>query len=156
MAAMRCFVCIDLGRDGVPDETTVCKFRHLLEKRGLVDQRFAVVIEHPKCHGIKLSQGTIVDPTIITAPPTAKNKGNQHNLGMKAHIGVDEAKGLVPHVETTAANVAGVTEVPNLLHGRERHVYGDAGDAGNADAPMRRSGHRNRDGSSGSPLAAAL
>jgi IS5 family transposase len=96
---------------------------------------------------MKLSQGTIVDATIIAASPSTKNKGkardpamhqtkkgNQWYFGMKAHIGVDEATGLVHHVTSTAANVADVTEVPNLLHGKERHVYGDAGYTG---APKR-------------------
>ena len=142
-AAMRRFVGIDLGQEGAPDETTVCKFRHLLEKHGLADPLFAAVRAHLKQHGMKLSQGTIVDATIIAAPPSTKNKdkardpqmhqtkkGNQWYFGMKAHIGVDEATGLVHHVTSTAANVADVTEMPNLLHGKERHVYGDAGYTG--------------------------
>ncbi|EQD74111.1 transposase IS4 family protein [mine drainage metagenome] len=142
-AAMRRFVGIDLGREGAPDETTVCKFRHLLEKHGLAEQLFAAVSEHLKRHGMKLSQGTIVDATIIAAAPSTKNKGksrdaemhqtkkgNQWYFGMKAHIGVDEVTGQVHHVTSTAANVADVTEVPNLLHGKERHVFGDAGYAG--------------------------
>ncbi len=89
---------------------------------------------------MKLSQGTIVDATIIAAPPSTKNKakardpemhqtkkGKQWYFGMKAHIGVDERTGLVHSVVSTAANVADVTEVENLLHGKERHVFGDAG-----------------------------
>jgi len=139
-AAMRRFVGIDLGREGAPDETTVCKFRHLLEQHRLADQLFAAVGEHLKQHGFKLSQGTIVDATIIAAAPSTKNKaktrdkamhqtkkGNQWYFGMKAHIGVDAESGLVHTVTGTAANVADVTEVPNLLHGKERHVFGDAG-----------------------------
>lgn len=62
---MRRFVGIDLGREGVPDETTACKFRHLLEK-----------------HGMKLSQGTIVDATIIAVPPSTKNKSKARNPDM--------------------------------------------------------------------------
>ena len=139
-AAMRRFVGIDLGRESAPDETTVCKFRHLLERHGLADQLFATVGKHLKRHGFKLSQGTIVDATIIAAAPSTKNKvkardpemhqtkkGNQWFFGMKAHIGVDAESGLVHTVTGTAANVADVTEVPNLLHGKERHVFGDAG-----------------------------
>ena len=139
-AAMRRFVGIDLGRESAPDETTVCKFRHLLERHGLADQLFATVGKHLKRHGFKLSQGTIVDATIIAAAPSTKNKvkardpemhqtkkGNQWYFGMKAHIGVDAESGLVHTVTGTAANVADVTEVPNLLHGKERHVFGDAG-----------------------------
>ena len=142
-AAMRRFVGIDLGQEGAPDETTVCKFRHLLEKHGLADRLFAAVSEHLKRHGMVLSQGTIVDATIIAAAPSTKNKakardpemhqtkkGQQWYFGMKAHIGVDEVTGLVHTVVSTAANVADVTEVANLLHGKERHVFGDAGYAG--------------------------
>jgi IS5 family transposase len=138
--AMRRFVGIDLGSEGAPDETTVCKFRHLLEKHGLSEKLFAAVGDHLKKHGMKLSQGTIVDATIIAAAPSTKNKdkardpemhqtkkGNQWYFGMKAHIGVDERTGLVHHVTATAANVADVTEVPNLLYGKEKHVFGDAG-----------------------------
>lgn len=141
--AMRRFVGIDLGQEGAPDETTVCKFRHLLEKHGLANQLFAAVGEHLKRHGMKLSQGTIVDATIIAAAPSTKNKdkardpdmhqtrkGQQWYFGMKAHIGVDEGLGLVHTVVSTAANVADVTAVANLLHGKERHVFGDAGYTG--------------------------
>ncbi|TAM11529.1 MAG: IS5 family transposase [Nevskiaceae bacterium] len=138
--AMRRFVGIDLGREAAPDETTVCKFRHLLEKHGLADRLFAAVSEHLKRHGMKLSQGTLVDATLIAAAPSTKNKakardpemhqtrkGNQWYFGMKAHIGVDEGTGLVHTVVSTAANVADVTEVGKLLHGREKRVFGDAG-----------------------------
>jgi IS5 family transposase len=138
--AMRRFVGIDLGQEGAPDETTVCKFRHLLEKHGLAKHLFAAVSRHLKDHGMKLSQGTIVDATIIAAAPSTKNKakardpemhqtkkGQQWYFGMKAHIGVDECTGQVHSVVSTAANVADVTEVGNLLHGKERHVFGDAG-----------------------------
>ena len=141
--AMRRFVGIDLGQEGAPDETTVCKFRHLLEKHGLAGPLFAAVSEHLKRHGMTLSQGTIVDATIIAAAPSTKNqakardpdmhqtkKGQQWHFGMKAHIGVDEGSGLVHTVVNTAANVADVTVVADLLHGREKHVFGDAGYTG--------------------------
>ena len=142
-AAMRRFVGIDLGREPAPDETTVCKFRHLLEKHGLAEQLFKAVNRHLHDQGLKLSQGTIVDATILAAPSSTKNrnkardpdmhqtkKGQQWYFGMKAHIGVDEATGLVHRVVTTAANVADVTQVGQLLHGRERAVFGDAGYTG--------------------------
>jgi IS5 family transposase len=141
--AMRRFVGIDLGRECAPDETTVCKFRHLLEKHALAGKLFAAVGKHLEQHGMRLSQGTIVDATIIAAPPSTKNrqkardpemrqtkKGNQWYFGMKAHIGVDERTGLVHHVVATAANVGDVTQVPHLLHGREKHLFGDAGYTG--------------------------
>lgn len=141
--AMRRFVGIDLGNEAAPDETTVCKFRHLLEKHGLAAELFAAVNRHLHGHGLTLSQGTIVDATIINAPSSTKNrdkardpkmrqtrKGNQWFFGMKAHIGVDERSGLVHSVVTTAANVADVTQVDHLLHGKEKVVFGDAGYTG--------------------------
>ncbi|EJN6721699.1 TPA: IS5 family transposase [Pseudomonas aeruginosa] len=143
--AMRRFVGIDLGREGAPDETTICKFRHLLEKHQLAQPLFDVITTYLGEHGMKLSEGTIVDATIIHAAPSTKNKdhkrdpdmhqtrkGNQWYFGMKAHIGVDERTGLVHTVTTTAANVGDVTEIANLLHGREKAVYGDSGYRGAA------------------------
>jgi len=148
---MRRFVGIDLGQEGAPDETTVCKFRHPLERHGLAGELFAAGSEHLKRHGMKLSQGTLVDVTIISAPASTKNKGKtrdaemhqtkkgkQWHFGMKAHIGVDERTGLVHTVVSTAANAADVTEVANLLHGQERHVFGDAGYAGAQKRAARR------------------
>lgn len=141
--AMRRFVGIDLGREGAPDESTVLQFRHLLERHGLAKQMLAEVNRYLAGHGMKLSRGTIVDATIIAAPPSTKNqgkardpemhqtkKGNQWHFGMKAHIGVDVNTGLVHTVTSTAANVADVVEVPNLLRGNETSVYGDAGYTG--------------------------
>lgn len=141
--AMRKFVGIDLGREAVPDETTVCKFRHLLEKHGIAKKLFAAVQEHMQTHGMKLSRGTIVDATIIQAPSSTKNKdgkrdpemhqtrkGNQWYFGMKAHIGVDAELGIVHTVTSTAANMADINEVEKLLHGKENAVYADAGYTG--------------------------
>ena len=142
-AAMRRFVGIDLGREAAPDETTVCKFRHPLERNGLATKLFAAVSKYLKDQGMKLSRGTMVDATIIAAAPSTKNrdkardpqmhqtkKGNQWYFGMKAHIGADEATGLVHTVTTTAADVSDVTEVGKLLHGQESRVYADAGYTG--------------------------
>lgn len=138
--AMRRFVGIDLGREGAPDESTVLQFRHLLERNGLAKQLFAEVSQYLSEHGMKLSRGTIVDATIIAAAPSTKNKakardpemhqtkkGNQWYFGMKAHIGVDVNTSQVHAVTATAANVADVAEVGNLLHGKETSIYGDAG-----------------------------
>ena len=98
---MRRFVGIDLGREPVPDETTVCRFRHLLEEHDLRQQLFDEVQRHLAAKGLKVATGTIVDATIITAPSSTKNakardpemhqtkKGNQWYFGMKAHVGVD-------------------------------------------------------------------
>lgn len=93
--------------------------------------------------GLSLRQGTIVDATIIHAPSSTKSregkrdpemhqtkKGNQYFFGMKAHIGVDDESGLVHSVVGTAANVADVTQVDQLLHGEENVVYADAGYTG--------------------------
>ena len=141
--AMRRFVGIDLGREGAPDESTVLQFRHMLERHGLAPQLLKEVNRYLADHGMSLSRGTIVDATIIAAPSSTKNrdqardpdmhqtkKGNQYYFGMKAHIGVDDDTGLVHAVTATAANVADVTQVDNLLHGKEREVYADAGYTG--------------------------
>lgn len=128
---MRRFVGIDLGDEPAPDKTTVCKFRHLMEKHGLANKWFKAANRHLHDHGLKLSQGTIVDATIPGAAPSTRNraearnpemhhtkKGNQRQFGMKARIGVDELTSLVHRVVTTAANVADVTQAGRLLHDR--------------------------------------
>ena len=131
------------GLDNVPDETTILNFRRLLETHDLSAKIFEAVNAHLSRKGQSLRAGTIVDATIIAAPSSTKNKegerdpemhqtkkGNQWHFGMKAHIGVDEDSGLVHHVECTAANVADVTQVHKLLHGREDVVCGDSGYTG--------------------------
>jgi IS5 family transposase len=136
--AMRRFVGIDLGREPVPDETTICKFRHLLERHELGSALFEQVHAYLEQHGLKLSRGTIVDATIIHAPSSTKNaaqardpemhqtkKGNQWYFGMKAHIGVDSRSKVIHAVVATAANVADATVLPDLLHGDETRVWGD-------------------------------
>ena len=136
--AMRSFVGIDLGREPAPDETTACNFRHLLEKHEIGRQLFEQVHVHLEAQGIKVSKGTIVDATIISAPSSTKNadksrdldmhqtkKGNQWYFGMKAHIGVDSKTKVIHAVVATAANVADSTILPDLLHGDETRVWGD-------------------------------
>ena len=136
--AMRSFVGIDLGREPVPDETTACKFRHLLEQHEIGRRLFEQVHEHLERRGIKISRGTIVDATLISAPSSTKNaakqrdpdmhqtkKGNQWYFGMKAHIGVDSKTKLIHAVVATPANVADSTVLPDLLHGDETRVWGD-------------------------------
>ena len=131
------------GLADIPDETTILNFRRLLETHGLAEKLFEQVNVHLQRKGLSLRSGTIVDATIISAPSSTKNKagerdpamhqtkkGNQWFFGMKAHIGVDDASGLVHHVECTAANVADVTQVHKLLHGREDTVCGDSGYTG--------------------------
>jgi IS5 family transposase len=137
-SAMRRFVGIDLGREPVPDETTVCRFRHLLEEHDLGQQLFDEVQRHLAAKGLKVATGTIVDATIISAPSSTKNadkardpemhqtkKGNQWYFGMKAHFGVDSRTKLIHAVVTTPANVADSTVLPDLLHGQETRVWGD-------------------------------
>jgi IS5 family transposase len=141
--AMRQFVGIDLGREPAPDETTILRFRHLLESHDLGRQLFAAVSAHLQAQGLKVATGTIVDATIINAPSSTKNqdgerdpemkqtqKGNQWYFGMKAHIGVDSKTKLIHAVAASAANVHDKHALPHLLHGRERRVYGDTGYAG--------------------------
>jgi len=133
------------GLDDIPDETTILNFRRLLETHGLAERVFERVNAHLARKGQSLRAGTIVDATIIAAPSSTKNqdgerdpemhqtkKGNQWYFGMKAHIGVDDESGLVHHVECTAANVADVTQVHKLLHGKEDTVCGDSGYTGAA------------------------
>ena len=123
-----------------PDETTILHFRHLLERHALGEVLLAEITRHLAAQGLRLREGTIVDATILDAPASTQNRaqqrdpamhqvkqGNQWYFGMKAHIGVDAATGLVHSVVTTAANVADITQVPRLLHGAETRVWGDAG-----------------------------
>lgn len=139
-AAMRSFAGIDLGVEGAPDETTVCKFRHLLERNKLGKVLLTAVNEHLHRSGIKIAKGTIVDATIIGAPSSTKNqdgqrdpqmhqtaKGQQWYFGMKAHIGVDSRTKLIHTVQVSAANVHDREALPYLLHGRETRVWGDQG-----------------------------
>ena len=133
------FCRIDLGRERAPDATTLLKFRHLLEEHKLGAALFAKVGELLMANGMRLSGGTIVDATLIAAPPSVKNedkardpemhqtkKGNQWHFGMKLHIGADSKTGLVHSASVTAANVHDSHEVPNLLHGEETRFYGDS------------------------------
>ena len=137
--AFRDFCRIDLGRERVPDATTLLNFRHLLEKHQIGAALFAKVGELLLANGMKLSGGTIVDATLIAAPPSTKNeeqrrdpemhqskKGNQWYFGMKLHIGADSQTGLVHSASVTAGNVHDSQELPNLLHGQETRLYGDS------------------------------
>ena len=131
------------GLDGaakMPDESTILRFRHLLEKHALAPQVLATINAGLARHGLMLKTGTVVDATIIAAPSSTKNKhgerdpemhqtkkGKQWHFGMKAHIGVDAESGLVHTVIGTAANVSDVTQAGALLHGQEDVAFGDAG-----------------------------
>ncbi len=124
----------------IPDETTILNFRHLLERHSLGTKLFEAINRHLADHELMLKEGTIVDASIVSAPTSTKNrdkardpqmhqakKGKEWHFGMKMHIGVDEALGIVHSVSTTAANVHDITEAANLLHGEEACVWGDAG-----------------------------
>ena len=139
------FCRIDLGRERVPDATTLLNFRHLLEAHDLGAALFAKVGELLLANGMRLSGGTIVDATLIAAPPSTKNKdksrdpemqqtkkGNEWYFGMKLHIGADSKTGLVHSASVTAANVHDSNQVPNLLHGGETRLYGDSAYRGKA------------------------
>lgn len=138
-ANLRSFVGIDLGRERVPDATTLLKFRRLLETHKLGEQMFSKVGEVLQGRGLKVGTGTIVDATIIGAPSSTKNadkkrdpemhqtkKGQQWYFGMKLHIGVDSRTGLAHSAVVTSANVHDKHPLPDLLHGREERLYGDS------------------------------
>jgi IS5 family transposase len=144
--SMRTFVGIDLGREPAPDETTVCKFRHLLEKHALGKKLFKAVNAHLRKQGMKVNSGTLVDATIIGAPSSTKNKegkrdpemcqtkkGNQYYFGMKSHIGVDSQTKLIHSVMATPANTHDSQALPYLLHGQESRVWGDSAYSGQTD-----------------------
>lgn len=136
--SMRRFARIELGVDGVPDETTILRFRRLLERHGLAEGLLTAINARLESQGLMLRSGTIVDATILHAPSSTKNvakardpemhqtkKGQQWYHGMKVHAGMD-TRGLVHTVTATAANVADITEMEHLLHGDEAVLYGDA------------------------------
>jgi IS5 family transposase len=135
---MRQFVGIDLGQEPAPDETTVCKFRHLLEEHRLGAKILGTVNLHLQARGVRITTGTIVDATILHAPTSTKNqerqrdpemhqtkKGKQWFFGMKAHVGVDSKTKIIPTAVATPAHVADSRVLPDLLHGEETRVWGD-------------------------------
>ena len=135
--SMRRFARIELESDAIPDESTILRFRHLLEEHHLAEQLFADVRSSLEQRHLLLKAGTIVDATIIAAPPSTKNadkardpemrqtrKGKQWHFGMKAHIGCDK-RGIVHSLATTDAAQADISQMHKLLHGQESEVYGD-------------------------------
>jgi IS5 family transposase len=142
------FAGLDAGVTRMPDESTILRFRHLLEANDLSIQLMAAINTILAAKGLLLKSGTVVDATLIAAPPSTKNrtgerdpemhqtkKGNQWHFGMKAHIGVDAESGLVHTVIGTAANVNDVTQGHGLLHGEETDVFADAGYQGAMKRP---------------------
>ena len=146
IASMRLFARLSPD-SALPDRTTIMNFRHLLEQHQLARQLFKTINRWLAEAGVMMTQGTLVDATIIEAPSSSKNKeqqrdpemhqtkkGNQWHFGMKAHIGVDAKSGLTHSLVTTAANEHDLNQLGNLLHGEEQFVSADAGYQG---APQR-------------------
>lgn len=134
---MRRFAGVELGEDKVPDESTILRFRHLLEKHQLTEAIFEAVKDLLEGHRLLLRAGTIVDATIIAAPSSTKNaegkrdpemkqtrKGNTWHFGMKLHVGTDTC-GVVHSLTATHAGAADIKQMPDLLHGDESSIYGD-------------------------------
>jgi IS5 family transposase len=152
--SMRRFVGLDLSGDAQPDETTILKLRHLLERHGLTSQMVNVINDTLEERGLLLTGGTMVDATIIHAAPSTKNretqrgpemhqtkKGNQWYFGMKIHVGADAHSGLAHTVSETSANVADATEFPQLLREDDRAELGDKGYVNNSfKQPGRKAG----------------
>jgi IS5 family transposase len=166
--SMRRFAGIELAEDDIPDESTILRFRHLLERHRLTEAIFAEVRALLEERRLLLKSGTIVDATIIAAPPSTKNaeaardpemhqtrKGKQWHFGMKAHVGTDK-RGIVHSLATTDAKAADITQMHRLLHGQEREVFGDQAywcEAHRQDAQARGIRYRiNRRGSRTKPL----
>lgn len=137
MESMRRFAGIELAEDTIPDESTILRFRHLLEKHHLTEQIFAEVRALLEERRLLLKSGTIVDATVIAAPPSTKNaegardpemrqgkKGKDWHFGMKAHVGTDR-RGIVHSLTTTHGGAADITQLADLLHGEERELFGD-------------------------------
>jgi IS5 family transposase len=144
---LRRFAGVDLGAAAAPDESTILRFRHLLERHQLCGRMLDTVNLYLDRNGIRIGRGTIVDATILQAPSSTKNgkgerdpemhqtkKGNQWFFGAKAHIGVDSKETIVHSVCTSAASVADKHMLPDLLHGEERKVWGDGGYQGQTEA----------------------
>jgi len=136
----RDFCQLDATQTRLPDESTILKFRHLLERHNLAERIFAHVSAKLTERGLMLKEGTAVDATLIAAPSSTKNKdkardpemhqtqkGSQWYFGMKAHIGVDADSGLVHTVTGTAANAHDITQAHALVHGEEQDIFADAG-----------------------------
>ncbi len=142
---MRAFCGLELGRNAIPDETTILNFRHLLERHELTKAIFAAVAKHLAAKGELLRGGTIVDATLIAVSPSTKNKqqrrdpemtsskkGNQWYFGMKAHIVVDAESGLVHTSGVTTGNVHDAKVMDRLIREDDAAVYGDKGYASDA------------------------
>lgn len=139
-ASFQRFLELDLLSDDVPDESTILNFRHLLERHQLAAALFDRIGEHLQEQGLEVKSGRIVDATLIAASSSTKNqtrqrdpemssthKGGQWHFGMKAHISVDAATGVVTRVTTTTAKVHDQQKLGDLLTGDEGAVIADKG-----------------------------
>ena len=138
--AFRDFAGLSHWDEHIPSESSILRFRHLLQRHKLAEQILATVNALLQAKGLQLKAGTVVDATLIAAPTSTKNqsgerdpemhqskKGNQWYFGMKCHIGVDSSSGLVHTVVSTAGNESDVAHAHRLLHGHEQHALGDSG-----------------------------
>ncbi len=136
---MRQFAGVRTDDDVIPDESSILNFRRLLERHQLTERLFTEINAHLAEHGFVVGKGTIVDATIINAPPSTKNvekkrdpemhqtrKGKQWYFGMKVHTGTDADSGIVHTLKATAANEADVNVMGELLHGNEDSLHGDS------------------------------
>ncbi len=147
--AFRKFMKIDFaGEEQVPDATTLCKFRKLLNENGITKLLFDTMRSFMERHGKLMHGGTIVDATIIEAPTSTKNaakkrdpemhavkKGKDWHFGERMHVGVDAGTGLIHSIAVTAANVNERDVVSRLVREDDEVVYGDAGYVGLANRP---------------------
>ena len=138
--AMRQLVGIDLGREPLPDETMICKFRHLLEAHQLGEQLFARIREYlvnRGCDNHQCAQFDQESPEGTGSGDVSDEESQPRYFGMKAHIGVDSRTTLIHSVAVTAANVHDSQVLPKLLHGQETRVWGDAAYSGQRDVTHR-------------------
>lgn len=140
MESMRRFSLLELGEDVIPDETTILNFRRLIEKHDLSVAMFNDINAYLVDRGIKVSKGSMIDASIVHAPASTKNKekqrdpemhstrkNNQYYFGMKIHIGSDVNSNAIHSATVTAANIADISEMPELLREEDEVVFGDAG-----------------------------
>lgn len=140
MESMRHFTSLELGKDAIPDETTILNFRRLIEEHKLSELFFEDINAYLIEKGVQVSKGSMIDATIINAPSSTKNKekqrdpemhstrkNNQYYFGMKIHIGTDVNSNMIHRATVTAANVADIDEMPNLLRADDQVIFGDAG-----------------------------
>jgi len=127
----------DLG-EGIPDETSILRFRRFLEENNLQKELFKGTRDLLASEGYLLKKGTIVDATIIKASSSTKNKekkrdpemsstkkNNNFYFGMKQHIGVDSERGLIHTIESTTAKSHDIKSLEDCLHGEEEIISGD-------------------------------